>query len=139
MLPSMSAESTDALLDHFNLRILNVMKAVAPIRIKSTLSKQKTPWRNTTMVKNLKRECREAERKWRKTKLQIHCELYKPSLCSNNNELCKARQLHLSELINKNGNNSQTLFAMIEKLTILLNSQTQTSSPLRNATNLPTF
>ena len=73
MLPSMSAQSVDGLLDHFNLKILNVMEAVALIRIKSTLSKQKTPWRNTTTVKNRKTKCRKAERKWRKTKLQIHC------------------------------------------------------------------
>ena len=54
---------------------------------------------------------------WRKTKLQIHYELYKQSLRSYNNELCKARQLHLSEMINKNVHNSRTLFAWIEKLT----------------------
>ena len=86
------------------------LEAVAPIRIKSTLSKQKTPWRNTTTVKNRKRECRKAERKWRKTKLQIHYELYKQSLRSYNNELCKARQLHLSEMINKNVNNYILLY-----------------------------
>ena len=103
------------------------MEAVAPIRIKSTLSKQKTPWRNTTTVKNLKRECRTAERKWRKTKLQIHYELYKQSLRSYNNQLCKARQLHLSEMINKNVNNSPTLFAMVEKLT---NTPKQTNPDL---------
>ena len=72
MSPTMSAQSIDGLLDHFNLRIFNVMEAVAPIRIKSTLSKQKTPWRNTTMIKKLS-----GERKWRKTKLQIYYELYK--------------------------------------------------------------
>jgi len=69
------------------------LEAVAPIRIKSTLSKQKTPWINA-----------------RKTKLQIHYELYKQSLRSYNNELCKARQLHLSEMINKNVNNYILLY-----------------------------
>lgn len=117
LLSSMSSEFVDGLLDHFNLKILNVMDAVAPIRTKSTWSKQKTPWRNTIMVISLKRECRKAERKWRKTKLQIHYELTKKSLRNNNNEPCKARQLHLSGMINKNVNNSRTLFAMIEKLT----------------------
>ena len=40
MSPIMSAQSVEGQLDYFNLRILNVMEAVAPIRIKSTLSKQ---------------------------------------------------------------------------------------------------
>ena len=31
MSPTVSAQSVDGLLDHFNLRILNVMEAVAPI------------------------------------------------------------------------------------------------------------
>ena len=66
------------------------------------------------MVKKRKTECRKAEHKWRKTKLQIHYELYKQSY---NNELCKARELHLSEMINKNANNSRTLFAVVKKLT----------------------
>ena len=33
MSPTVSAQSVDGLLDHFNLRILNVMEAVAPIRL----------------------------------------------------------------------------------------------------------
>ena len=58
MSPTMSAESVDVLLDHFNLKILNVMEAVAPIRIKSTLSKQKkkhgeTPLRSKTVKKRM--------------------------------------------------------------------------------------
>ena len=71
--------------------------------------------RNTTVVSDLKRESRKAERKWRKTKLQIHYVLYKQSLRNYDNELRKTRQLHLSDMINKNVNNSHTLLAMVEK------------------------
>ena len=67
------------------------------------------------MVK--KTESRKAERKWRKTKLQIHLDLYKQSLCNFNYELLKARQQHFSEIINKNINNTRTLFATVDKLT----------------------
>ena len=69
------------------------------------------------MVKALKTECRKAERKWRKTKLQIHLDLYKQSLCNFKYELLKARQQHFSEIINKNINNTHTLFATVDKLT----------------------
>ena len=69
------------------------------------------------MVKALKTECRKAESKWRKTKLQIHHDLYKISLCNENYELVKARQRHFSGIIKKNINNTRTLFAMVDKLT----------------------
>ena len=92
------------------------MDAVAPIKTKKTLSSE-TSWRNTMMIKALKTECRKAERKWRKTKLQIHLDLYKQSLCNCNYELLKARQQHFSEIINKNINNTHTLFATVDKLT----------------------
>ncbi|KAK0139813.1 hypothetical protein N1851_023256 [Merluccius polli] len=117
MSPTVSAESVDELLDQFNWKISNVMDAVAPIKTKTTLIRKKTPWRNTMMVKALKTECRKAECKWRKTKLQIHHDLYKISLCNFNYELAKARQRHFSEIINKNINNTHTLFAMVDKLT----------------------
>ena len=112
MSPNVSAESVDELLDEFNW----IMDAVAPIKTKTTLIRKKTSWRNTMMVKALKTECRKAESKWRKNKLQIHRDLYKISLCNFNYELLKARQRHFSEIINKNINNTRTLFAMVDKL-----------------------
>ena len=94
MSPTVSAESVDELLDRFNWKISNVTDAVAPIKTKTTLIRKKTPWRNTMMVKALKTECMKAQCKWRKTKLQIHHDLYKISLCNFNYELLKARQRH---------------------------------------------
>ena len=82
MSPTVSAESVDVLLDKFNWKTSNAMDAVAPIKSKMTLIRKKTPWRNTMMVKALKTECRKAECKWRKNKLQIHHDLYKISLCN---------------------------------------------------------
>lgn len=117
MLPTLSAELVDEFLDNFNWKISNVMDAVAPIKTKTILSRQKTPWRNTLMIKALKTECRKAERKWRKTKLQIHYDLYKQSLCHFNHNLSKARQQYFSEIINKNIINTHTLFDFVDKFT----------------------
>ena len=111
------SESVAELLDDFNKKILNAMDAVAPVKTKIMLNRQKTPWRNTTRVKTLKAECRKVERKWRKNKLQIHYDIYKQSLSNFNNELLKARQQHFSDIISKNINNTRTLFAMVDKLT----------------------
>ncbi len=65
----------------------------------------------------MKRQCRKAERMWRKTKLEIHYSIYKDSLHAFNLELATARQTFFSNLINSNLNNTRTLFAIVERLT----------------------
>ncbi len=71
----------------------------------------------STAVQNMKRQCRKAERMWRKTKLEIHYSIYKDSLHAFNVELATARQTFFSNLINSNLNNTRTLFATVERLT----------------------
>ncbi len=63
------------------------------------------------------RQCRKAERMWRKTKLEIHYSIYKDSLHASNVKLTTARQTFFSNLINSNLNNTYTLFATVERLT----------------------
>ncbi len=65
----------------------------------------------------MKRQCRKAEWMWRKTKLEIHYNIYKDSLHAFNVELATARQNFFSNLINSNLNNTHTLFATAEWLT----------------------
>ncbi len=65
----------------------------------------------------MKRQCRKAERMWRKTKLEIHYSIYKDSLHAFNLELATARQTFFSNLINSHLNNTRTLFATVERLT----------------------
>ncbi len=79
--------------------------------------RQKSFWRKSTAVQNMKRQCRKAERMWRKTKLEIHYSIYKDSLHAFNLELATARQTFFSNLINSNLNNTRTLFATVERLT----------------------
>ncbi len=65
----------------------------------------------------MKRQCRKAERMWRKTKLEIHYSIYKDILHAFNVELTTARQTFFSTLINNNLNNTCTLFVTVERLT----------------------
>ncbi len=65
----------------------------------------------------MKRQCRKAERMWRKMKLEIHYSIYKTSLHAFNVELATARQTFFSNLINSSLNNTRTLFATVERLT----------------------
>ncbi len=115
--PSISADSVDFLLDSFDSKVKNVIDDIAPIKVSKKNGRQKSFWRKSTAVQNMKRQCRKAERMWRKTKLEIHYSIYKDSLHAFNLELATARQTFFSNLINSNLNNTRTLFATVERLT----------------------
>lgn len=82
MSPTVSAETVNELLDNLNWKISNVIDAIAPVKTKMTSRRQRSPWRNTMMVKALKTDCRKAERKWRTNTLEIHYDRYKDSVTS---------------------------------------------------------
>ncbi|KAI2657348.1 RNA-directed DNA polymerase from mobile element jockey [Labeo rohita] len=116
-MPSISADSVDLLLESFNSKVKNVIDDIAPVKVSKTTGRQKSCWRKSTAVQSMKRQCRKAERMWRKTKLEIHYSIYKDSLHAFNVELATARQKFFSNLINSNLNNTCTLFATVERLT----------------------
>ncbi|KAL0148410.1 hypothetical protein M9458_056310 [Cirrhinus mrigala] len=116
-MPSISADSVDLLLESFNSKVKNVIDDIAPVKVSKTTGRQKSCWRKSTAVQSMKRQCRKAERMWRKTKLEIHYSIYKDSLHAFNVELATARQKFFSNLINSNLNNTRTLFATVERLT----------------------
>ncbi len=105
--PSISADSVDLLLDSFNSKVKNVIDDIAPMKVCKKNGRQKSPWKKSKAVQSMKRQCRKAERMWRKTKLEIHYSIYKDSLHAFNVELATARQTFFSNLINNNLNNTQ--------------------------------
>lgn len=115
--PAPSWVSVNDLVDDFNSKITNIMDAIAPMKIKAVSGKKKSPWRKATLVRAEKRECRKAERRWRKTNLQIHFDIYKERLRIYNLELKNARQSFFSDIIAKNNNNARALFATVDRLT----------------------
>ncbi|KAF7640869.1 hypothetical protein LDENG_00008850 [Lucifuga dentata] len=91
------------------------MDVLAPVKTKIFSGKQKASWRNASTVAYLKKECRKAERRWRKTKLLIDCDIYKEKLRLYNLELCRTRQSYFSAIINGNINNTHSLFSTIDR------------------------
>ncbi len=67
--PSISTDSVDLLLDSFNSKVKNVIDDIAPVKVSKKNDRQKSCWRKSTAVQNIKRQCRKAEQMWRKTKL----------------------------------------------------------------------
>ncbi len=115
--PSSYADSVALLLDSFNSKVENVIDYISPVKVCKKNGIQKSCWRKSTAVQNMKRQCRNAERMWRKTEREIHYSTYKDHLHAFNVELATARQNFFSNFINSNLNNTRTLFATVERLT----------------------
>ncbi len=137
---SISADSVDLLLDSFNSKVENVIDDICPMKVCKKNSRHKSCWRKSTAVQSMKRQCRKAERMWRKTKLDIHYSSYKDSFHAFNVELATVRQTFFKNLINSHLNNTRNLFATVERLTNPQFRFPVKCSPTANATSLlPSF
>ncbi|MBW8182036.1 hypothetical protein K1T90_13935, partial [Staphylococcus aureus] len=114
---SCSNSTVDDLLNSVTSSVLTVLDTIAPVKVKMVKDKQKAPWRNDDSVRAQKRECRRAERKWRKSKLHVYYEIYKEKLYVFNQILRRTRERYFSEIIGNRGNNSRVLFATVNRLT----------------------
>ncbi|KAF7649941.1 hypothetical protein LDENG_00133700, partial [Lucifuga dentata] len=90
----------NVLVDHFNILCSSTLDSIAPFRIRSRHSSTPTPRINED-VRQLKRECRRVERRWKKTRLQVHL-------------LCLKELLATYNQLDKN--NSRFLFKTIDHL-----------------------
>ena len=52
--------SVDELVEYFSSKVTNVIDAIAPAKRKIVSGEKKSPWKNATLVKIGKRECRKA-------------------------------------------------------------------------------
>uniref|UniRef100_A0A8C6WDV8 Reverse transcriptase domain-containing protein n=1 Tax=Neogobius melanostomus TaxID=47308 RepID=A0A8C6WDV8_9GOBI len=109
--------NVDNLLDSYTSSVLNVLDTIAPVKVKMVNNRQKAPWRSEDSVRAQKRECRKAERKWRKSKLQVHFEIYKEVLCEFNQILRGEREKYFSKIIANCRNNPRVLFSTVNRLT----------------------
>uniref|UniRef100_A0A3B3CIL0 Reverse transcriptase domain-containing protein n=1 Tax=Oryzias melastigma TaxID=30732 RepID=A0A3B3CIL0_ORYME len=115
--PPLSGDSVNELVNNFNSNMSNIMDSIAPSKVKVISGRKKSPWRNSILVKNGKRECRKSERRWRKSKLQVDYDIYKEKLHLYNLQLSNARKSYFSEIITKNSHNARALFNIVDRLT----------------------
>ncbi len=114
---SLESESTLLNLDadaHFNLfnsTCADIMNSIAPLKYKNH-KPVPVPW-HTETTRTLSRTCRQAERKWKKDRLQVSYEILRNSY----NMFQKAAKCkYLSELITNNCHKPQVLFSTINSV-----------------------
>ncbi len=89
--------SVDELTNSFNSSCLEILNVVAPLKSKNTKPKNQ-PWFNHN-IKALRKDCRRAERRWKKDKLQISYQLLQSSLSKFQEAVSLERAKYLSNLI----------------------------------------
>ena len=97
----------DFIVDSFNHKIKSALDSVAPLLIETINTRPTPPWRNTE-TKKLKRNCRSAERRWRKTKLTVHYEISHGQLKTYNNAVKQVKISHFQKIINEHKNNQNS-------------------------------
>uniref|UniRef100_A0A3Q2P679 Reverse transcriptase domain-containing protein n=1 Tax=Fundulus heteroclitus TaxID=8078 RepID=A0A3Q2P679_FUNHE len=114
---TLGCNSVVELVDNFHSKVSDIIDCIAPVKVKVLSGKKKSPWRNAPAVRSEKRECRKAERRWRKNRLLVHYDIYKERLNRYNLQLKNARESFFSEIIKKNINNARVLFSTVDRLT----------------------
>lgn len=113
---SPNSTSINKLVHNFFAKTSDIIKTIAPTKVKIVLGKKKPRWTRDPTVLSLKRDCSQTERKWRKTKLKVYYKMYKNRLNRYHLTLKDPMESFFSEIINSNINNVQALFATVERL-----------------------
>ncbi len=87
--------SLDEMVIALNNNLTGTLNKVAPLKIKKRSCNKTSPWIDNTFHE-LKRSCRAARKKWRKTGLEVHCRIYKEYIVTYNNTLRTARRAYFS-------------------------------------------
>lgn len=116
--PSLSADlpsctNIDELVSSFNLSCTNTLDQIAPIKLKRVKSNTLTPWVDSS-IQVFRQACRQAERKWKKDKLQVSYDIFLQHLKAYQVTVKKAKAHYFSELINSQANRPKVLFKAID-------------------------
>ena len=87
----------------------------APVNERSVRLRQDTAWYNEDL-RNEKRVKRQKERAWRKSKLEVHRQIYVDQCKRVNNLLTKTKAAYYSHMVSDAGNNQQRLFRIVNRL-----------------------
>ena len=87
----------------------------APVKDRSVRLRQDTAWYNEDL-RNEKRVKRQKERAWRKSKLEVHRQIYVDQCKRVNNLLTKTKADYYSHMVSDAGNNQQRLYRIVNRL-----------------------
>lgn len=110
----LTSATTEELCTWFHSSCLTILDSVAPSKTVQPKAKP-APWFNAR-TRTARRECRKAERRWKKDKLRVSYQILKDCWRCYQSNVEEARREHLSNLIESNCHNPRVLFKTIESV-----------------------
>ena len=96
--PTVLPAPCDFIMHDFNSRLKSTLNTVAPLTKKTIRNRPIPPWRNKEL-KELKQNCRVAERRWWKNKITTQHQIYSEKLKIYNKAIRDSRNKYFSNLI----------------------------------------
>ena len=106
--------SVDLCMSMFDTLCTEILDCIAPLTLKR-IKPQTEPWLNEATHAH-RRACRQAERKWKKDKLQISWDILRDSLLTYQRTVKAAKTEYLSLLVSTNVHKPQVLFNVFDSL-----------------------
>ena len=106
---------TNNFLNSFNQLCSSTLDVIAPVKPRSNLKIRKQPWLNES-CRAYKRNFRKAERRWKKSGLQVHFLTMKEHLLTYYRMVKNARTYYFSNLISANKCDPRFLFKTVDQL-----------------------
>ena len=106
--------NTEQLTSNFLSTCGGILNTVAPLKTKRPRPRSE-PWLNDT-TRTARRECRKAERRWKKDKLLVSHVILKECWKTYQSTVKTEKTRHFSDLISKNVNKPRVLFRTIDQL-----------------------
>ena len=109
------AGTTVGLIENYNAAIATVVDRHAPIVTRVVTVRPKTPWL-TEELSGAKRNLHRAERRWRKTRLAVHRQMYTTLRDAYRRQLTTTKASHFCTVIHEAGHNMKTMFGFTNVL-----------------------
>ena len=110
--PAHTELSVDQLIDNFNNTCSEILDSIAPFKTKNT-KPNALHWLNDH-TREIKKQCRKAERKWKKDRLTSSHLCLRNLMSSYQTAVKNARSAYFSKIITSHPNNPRVLFQTIE-------------------------
>ena len=117
--------SVSDLTDTYNSKVTAVLDKHAPTKKKTITVRPKPKWYSED-IDECRKEKRKAEKKWRKTKLTVHKQIYKEKQRSLNKMIANSKKNFYSDKLSKSQGDQKQLFRCVNEL---LNNTKSSSLP----------
>ena len=107
--------TNDELVDVYNATIATVLNTHAPILTRVITVRPKTPW-HTEDLSRAKRELRSAERRWQKTRLVVHRQIFTTLRNAYHQQLAATKSNHYRTIIHEAVNNVKAMYSVTNDL-----------------------